>query len=232
MSNEKRPVGSVGDASMSPRASLTTNVLPSRILTSPSLIERAPAAGAASGAGAGPPGPGKSRWNSMSSRGLPAISTAPRRAAAIAFTSPRTMRSNSAAVVRTEQSAGPRSRETSTFPWSTVTRQRRIRPFVSSTDNVPSPGGGAARGRSSRGDRRTRPTRSRSRPWLSWDDSARPPTLGPPGPAVPHANSVSGPPSTRPRPRASARHRAAGGSRACPRPPTSRRSCRPPSGGS
>ena len=38
VSNEKRPVGSVSDASMSPRASLTTNVLPSRILTRPLLI--------------------------------------------------------------------------------------------------------------------------------------------------------------------------------------------------
>jgi hypothetical protein len=31
VSNENRPVGSVGEASMSPRESLTTNVLPSRI---------------------------------------------------------------------------------------------------------------------------------------------------------------------------------------------------------
>ena len=38
VSNENRPVGSVSDASMSPRASLTTKVFPSRILTSPSLI--------------------------------------------------------------------------------------------------------------------------------------------------------------------------------------------------
>ena len=38
VSNENSPVGSVSDASMSPRSSLTTNVLPSRILTSPSLI--------------------------------------------------------------------------------------------------------------------------------------------------------------------------------------------------
>ncbi len=38
MSNENSPVGSVSDASMSPRASLTTKVLPSRILTSSSLM--------------------------------------------------------------------------------------------------------------------------------------------------------------------------------------------------
>ena len=37
MSKENRPVGSVSDASMSPRSSLTTNVLPSRILTTSSL---------------------------------------------------------------------------------------------------------------------------------------------------------------------------------------------------
>ena len=37
VSNENRPVGSVGDASMSPRPSLTTNVLPSRILIRSSL---------------------------------------------------------------------------------------------------------------------------------------------------------------------------------------------------
>ena len=37
VSNENRPVGSVSDASMSPRGSLTTKVFPSRILTTPSL---------------------------------------------------------------------------------------------------------------------------------------------------------------------------------------------------
>ena len=34
VSNENRPVGSVSEASMSPCSSLTTKVLPSRILTS------------------------------------------------------------------------------------------------------------------------------------------------------------------------------------------------------
>ena len=34
VSNENSPVGSVGEASMSPRLSLTTNVLPSRMRTS------------------------------------------------------------------------------------------------------------------------------------------------------------------------------------------------------
>src|SRR5262245_17172018 len=38
VSNEKRPVGSVRDASMSPRASLTTNVLPSRMLTRSAIV--------------------------------------------------------------------------------------------------------------------------------------------------------------------------------------------------
>ena len=37
VSNEKRPVGSVSDASMSPFSPLTTNVLPSRIFTRPSF---------------------------------------------------------------------------------------------------------------------------------------------------------------------------------------------------
>ena len=71
MSNENRPVGSVGDASMSPRSSHTTNVLPSRIriiwpaIVSPSACRRsAPrpsssvrsAAGRAAGSGRGRPG--------------------------------------------------------------------------------------------------------------------------------------------------------------------------------
>jgi hypothetical protein len=38
VSNEKRPVGSVSDASMSPLESLTTKVLPSRIWTLSSLM--------------------------------------------------------------------------------------------------------------------------------------------------------------------------------------------------
>src|SRR4029450_1009128 len=38
VSKEERPVGSVDEASMSRRESLTTNVLPSRIWTRPSLI--------------------------------------------------------------------------------------------------------------------------------------------------------------------------------------------------
>src|SRR6186713_3197260 len=38
VSKEKRPVGSVDEARMSPLESLTTNVLPSRIWTRPSLI--------------------------------------------------------------------------------------------------------------------------------------------------------------------------------------------------
>jgi hypothetical protein len=42
VSYEKRPVGSVRDASMSPRASLTTKVLPSKILTLPSLTACSP----------------------------------------------------------------------------------------------------------------------------------------------------------------------------------------------
>src|SRR3954449_6607928 len=40
VSNENSPVGSVAEASMSPRSSLTTNVFPSRILTTPALIVR------------------------------------------------------------------------------------------------------------------------------------------------------------------------------------------------
>ncbi|PSK61348.1 hypothetical protein B0E53_06752 [Micromonospora sp. MH33] len=38
VSNEKNPVGMVGDASMSPVSSLTTNVLPSSSRTRPSLM--------------------------------------------------------------------------------------------------------------------------------------------------------------------------------------------------
>ena len=38
VSHAKRPPGSVADASMSPRRSLTTKVLPSRICTSPSVM--------------------------------------------------------------------------------------------------------------------------------------------------------------------------------------------------
>ena len=69
---------------MSPRASLTTNVLPSRILTRPSLIvppRPRPRSVAARR-------PGKSRWKSTSSLGSPSTPTSPRSTAAIAFTSP------------------------------------------------------------------------------------------------------------------------------------------------
>jgi hypothetical protein len=57
LSNEKSPVGSVADAWMSPRSSLTTNVLPSRILMSlPVLVQvffrRVGAVGAPLGSGA------------------------------------------------------------------------------------------------------------------------------------------------------------------------------------
>jgi hypothetical protein len=52
VSKENSPVGSVSDASMSPRSSLTTNVLPSRIWTRSLLIAGLGAAGSGRGAAA------------------------------------------------------------------------------------------------------------------------------------------------------------------------------------
>ena len=68
VSNENRPVGSVIDASMSPRSSLTTNVLPLRILTCAPSTSRQPAvslgAVAARETASGPPAADRPRRRS------------------------------------------------------------------------------------------------------------------------------------------------------------------------
>ena len=90
MSNEKSPVGSVGDASMSPRSSQTTNVLPSRIRTTwPAIVSPsacrwfAPTTSSFAASG-----PGKSRWKRTSSAGSPSRRIWPRSVAAMALARP------------------------------------------------------------------------------------------------------------------------------------------------
>src|SRR5262245_24328151 len=69
-------------------------------------------------------GPGRIRWNNVSSRGSPSTSIAPRSAAAVALTSPRAMPSKSALSARMTQSALRRARETEISPLSTETNHR------------------------------------------------------------------------------------------------------------
>ena len=91
MSNEKRPVGSVGDASMSPRSSHTTNVLPSRIRTiwlaivSPSACR--PSATTRSSAGRS--GSGTAAGSGRARSGRRSCTSSSRSVDAIAFARPR-----------------------------------------------------------------------------------------------------------------------------------------------
>ena len=110
VSNENKPVGSVSDASMSPRSSLTTKVLPSRILTCPSLNFMLLAS----------PGPGRIRWNSMRSSASPSHTSSPRSIAAIAFTRPEVTPSNNFFELRTRHVGSIASRDTAIFPWSSA----------------------------------------------------------------------------------------------------------------
>ena len=114
MSNEKRPVGSVSDASMSPRASLTTNVLPSRILTRSSLMPVPPSGRAGRGRRA---------------RCRPRRATVPRSIAANGFALPLTTLSSVFRSVFTTASAASFARDTLMSPFLIATRHRVVRPL-------------------------------------------------------------------------------------------------------
>ena len=138
MSNEKRPVGSVSDASMSPFESLTTKVLPSRIWTRPLLIvssSQEPRVGRRLRERGGP---GRSRWKSTNSWTSPSTLIAPRSSAASAFVLPLAMPSNSDLSAETTQSARRFWRETARSPLTTVTSQRSVFfPSLRSNRTVP-----------------------------------------------------------------------------------------------
>ena len=124
VSKENRPVGSVSDASMSPRGSLTTKVFPSRILTMPVAHDRLPFVVDPRFAGAG--GPGRARWNNTSRVGSPSSDTTPRSAPAIAFTLPVTMPSNRSLEVLITASAFALRCETETASFPIVRNQRSV----------------------------------------------------------------------------------------------------------
>ena len=115
MSKENRPVGSVAEASMSPAESLTTNVLPSRILIS-SLIASPSRAEARE----------RARWNRIKGSSSPSMPILPRSTSAIAFARPVASRSNSGRSTRTVESADAFRRDTVTSPRSMVTSQRAL----------------------------------------------------------------------------------------------------------
>src|SRR5512132_1425479 len=73
-------------------------------------------------------GPGKIRWIANSSSTSPVHTSAPRSTAAIAFSSPRHTRSNSARSARIVHSAGPPWCDTVVSPLSTATSHRSVRP--------------------------------------------------------------------------------------------------------
>ena len=168
VSYENRPVGSVFEASMSPRSSLTTNVLPSRIRTRVAAIAqllRLPTDRSPEVSGM-PTGAGNRRWTRTSSRGSPSISRAPRRNEAMAFVLAgrdlveRVLLDADDAVGATRRPARrPTCHRRCPAASGRSDRRRRCR-----TGWSPSCCRAAAPGRVSRGPRRSRLSRLASRP--------------------------------------------------------------------
>ena len=107
-------MGSVSEASMSPRSSLTTNVLPSRILTS--ALMTTSSRSRPRRVGDSPSDPGKSRCNAVSRTTLPSTPSAPRSTAAMAFILPATIASKVAMSALSTQSGSVPLCDTSTSP--------------------------------------------------------------------------------------------------------------------
>ena len=110
---------------MSPRSSLTTKVLPSRMRTRvaamvSSFVGRRIAAPFDSGM---PTGAGKRRWMRTSSRGSPSSTRAPRSVADIALVRPEATSSNAARSDRMTLSASPSAWVTAIAPSSMRTSQ-------------------------------------------------------------------------------------------------------------